>query len=132
MVPTPEQEGMVLDGKPMIRAFLIALTGCILLSVSAHAEVSKDLTFCASLASSKERLACYDAAVRIQRQEISTAPPPVETTGSPSALAQTPPSLSQHTPSNGKAGFLCWLKWNLRFSSIALVRSKLWSEYWQT
>jgi hypothetical protein len=32
---------------------------------SARAEVSEDLKFCAALKSSKERLGCYDAAMRI-------------------------------------------------------------------
>lgn len=50
----------------------------------ANAGISEDLTFCSNLKSSKERLACYDAAARIEKRKSTrslshtavSAPPP--------------------------------------------------------
>jgi hypothetical protein len=45
-----------------------ALAGAMLFSAPAFAGISDDLKFCARLTSGKERLACYDAAARIEKR----------------------------------------------------------------
>ncbi|WFU54651.1 hypothetical protein QA639_34455 [Bradyrhizobium pachyrhizi] len=61
-----EEKIMTLSFVPNGAALL--LVGCIVSSCPAHADISNDLKFCAGLASGKERLACYDAAARIEER----------------------------------------------------------------
>jgi hypothetical protein len=71
----------------MIKFSAAACLAACLLTFShseAHAGISEDLTFCSSLKNSKERLACYDAAARIEKRKSTrslshtavSAPPP--------------------------------------------------------
>ncbi|WGS21699.1 MULTISPECIES: hypothetical protein [unclassified Bradyrhizobium] len=63
-------------------------------SFSARAEISEDLKFCANLKAGKERLACYDAAARIERTKpIANVSPPAGVV-KPAPIA-TPPRRSQ-------------------------------------
>lgn len=82
----------------MFKLGFVVFAASISVAAPAQAGISDDLKFCAGLTSGKERLACYDAAARIEKQKPKVkqaselkAPRP-----SPNALAAayTPPPMS--------------------------------------
>lgn len=56
-----------IGGRAMLRTVSATSTVVLLSLGAAKADISADLKFCAGLKSSPERLACYDAAARIER-----------------------------------------------------------------
>ncbi len=52
----------------MYKVLLAALAAALICGRPAKADISADLKFCAGLSISKERLACYDAAARIEKR----------------------------------------------------------------
>jgi outer membrane immunogenic protein len=71
-----------------IRVAALAAATAVAWASAAQAAISEDLKFCASLRSGKERLACYDAAARIESTQASR---PVRNTSPTSpAVSQTP------------------------------------------
>jgi len=60
----------------MLRYVVICLAlGWLPFASAASAAISDDLVFCSKLKNGAERLACYDAAARLEKRPASSAPP---------------------------------------------------------
>lgn len=78
--------------------------------VPAEAGISEDLKFCAALKSSKERLACYDAAARIEGTSAARVARPVEPV-SAVAVNTAPSAMDAHAavvPRTPAAALASW------------------------
>lgn len=76
----------------MLKTILAASAAVFIFSGTAHADISADLKFCAGLKVSKERLACYDAAARIEKhsdRKVVTRTVPAAPVSN--AMAYSPP-----------------------------------------
>lgn len=82
-----------------MRLFLLAaLLAAIYSAAPALADIAPDLKFCIDLKNGKERLACYDAAVRIGKKGISL---PIER----ALQSQSTPKPAKHSPYGSNAKF---------------------------
>jgi hypothetical protein len=76
-----------------VRALVVlTIVAAAMVAGEARAEISADLKFCAGLKVSKERLACYDAAARLERSHPVVVQEPV-------AIAQVSPVRTKPRPS---------------------------------
>lgn len=86
----------------MFRAIFAATAAVFILTGSARADISADLKFCAGLKISKERLACYDAAARIEKYSDRKATTRIASVEPPSsATAYAPRSVAPKSRFNG-------------------------------
>jgi len=86
----------------MLKAIFAASAVVFMFTGLARADISADLKFCAGLKISKERLACYDAAARIEeRSEQKMLARPASPAPLPKALTYTPPATPTQSGFDG-------------------------------
>lgn len=82
--------------------WIVTASALLAFTTAARADISADLKFCAGLSASKERLACYDAAARIEKHgERKAAALPVRPAPVANAMAYSPTPVLPKSPFNG-------------------------------